>query len=236
MGYGHGSPQKLDSKYPDRKIRQKKHFFAQSILDWSVTNSPTYSWRNTSDPYLVLVAELLLRRTRAESVQDVYITFIKKFPSISVLSKSTIGDISSTIKSLGLLSRSHKIKSIAKQIVKQHNGIIPHSEDELIKIIGSESHYTTNAVRCFAMDKRVPIFDVNVKRILERVFSINLGKSSHKNKLSWKIATSLLPAANIKQYNWAILDIGKSICINNTPKCKICPLRSICDYALKQHR
>ncbi|MDE1764950.1 MAG: hypothetical protein KGI27_01615 [Thaumarchaeota archaeon] len=175
---------------------------------------------------------MLLRRTRASSVIAIYEKFIEKFPDISHLAKSPIKDIESLVKSLGMKSRSSRIKFVAESIMKKYAGKIPSEESELLEIIGKGSFYTVNAIRCFGLNKKVAIFDVNVKRILERVFSIDFGKDAHKKKSSWNLASLLLPQENVKQYNWALLDLGKSICTGTNPKCSICPLKTICDYAL----
>ena len=128
-------------------------------------------------------------------------------------------------------SRSARIKHVAELIVKKYAGKIPSEESALLNLIGKGSLYTVNAIRCFGLNEKVAIFDVNVKRILERVFSIDFGKDAHKKKSSWNIASILVPEKNVKQYNWALLDLGKSICTGTNPKCSICPLKTICDYA-----
>jgi len=214
-----------------KKMDIRKTVLVNNLLKWSKDNSPEYPWRNTSDPYQIMVSEMLLRRTRASSVVDVYKKFIKKFPTVFLLAKSDIEEIENTIQSLGMKSRSDKIKSAAKTIIEKYSGNIPSKESELLAIVGKESQYTVNAIRCFGLDQKVPIFDVNVKRIFERIFSIDFGKAAHKKKSSWKIVSSLVPEKNIRQYNWALLDLGKAVCTPVTPKCSICPLKSICDYA-----
>ena len=214
-----------------KRIDSKKTILATNLLNWSRNNSPDYPWRNISDPYPIMVSEMLLRRTRASSVIEVYKKFIKKFPTVLSLAKSDIKEIENLIVSLGMKSRSSKMKSAAQMIVKRYAGKLPLEESELLKIIGKESHYAVNAIRCFGLNQRVPIFDVNVKRIFERVFSIKFGKAAHKKKSSWEIVSSVVPEKNIKQYNWALLDLGKAVCTPVAPKCDMCPLNSICDYA-----
>ncbi|MBI3638724.1 MAG: hypothetical protein HY223_00220 [Thaumarchaeota archaeon] len=216
-----------------KKVDSRKIILVNNLLRWSKNNSPDYPWRNTSDPYHIMVSEMLLRRTRASSVIDVYKKFIRKFPTVSLLSKSSVEEIENIIRSLGMKSRSDKMKSVAKMIVEKYSGNFPSKESELLAIIGKESQYTVNAIRCFGLNQQVPIFDVNVKRIFERILSIDFGKSAHKKKSSWKLVSTVVPEKNIKQYNWALLDLGKAVCTPVDPKCKICPLKTICDYGLK---
>jgi A/G-specific adenine glycosylase len=217
-----------------REIRSRKKKFTDGILEWSVRNFSDYPWRKTSNTYEILISELLLRRTRASNVVEVYEKFIRKFPTIFDLSKSSLKDIENLIKPLGIKSRSHKIKLVSEDIVKNYSGHIPTKEKELLSVIGNKSFYTANAVFCFGLNRKVPIFDVNVKRIFERVFSINFGKSPHKKKQSFELVAVALPDRNIQRYNWALLDLGKAVCTSSNPKCPECPLKSICDYALKR--
>lgn len=217
-----------------RKIDDRKTTLANNLLRWSKENSPEYPWRKTSDPYHIMISEMLLRRTRASSVIEVYKKFIKKFPTVFSLAKSDIEEIENVIQSLGMKSRSDKMKSAANIIVEKYSGNLPSKESELLAIVGKESQYTVNAIRCFGLEQRVPIFDVNVKRIFERVFSIHFGKAAHKKKSSWEIVSSAVPDKNIRQYNWALLDLGKSVCTVAEPECPICPLKSICDYGSKK--
>jgi len=180
-----------------------------------------------------MISEMLLRRTRASSVEKVYNVFLKKFPTVKVLSKSSTKEIEKEIKSLGIKSRAIKIKQVASKLVKKFPDKFPVKEEEFLDIFGPGSKYTINAIRCFSLNQRVPIFDVNVKRIFERVFSIKFGRDSHKKKISWQIVSYALPKNRIKQFNWALLDLGKSVCISSNPRCEICPLSSICDYYQK---
>ncbi len=216
------------------KIEERRVVFANNLVKWAAKNSSEYPWRNTSDPYHIMVSEMLLRRTRASSVSAVYEKFLKKFPTVSSLAKSSVEEIENIIQSLGMKSRANKMKSAAKIIAENYSGKLPSSEKELLAIVGRESQYTANAIRCFALNQRVPIFDVNVKRIFERIFSVDFGNAAHKKKDSWELVSTVVPEKNIKQYNWALLDLGKAICTSADPKCNICPLKTICDYASKR--
>jgi len=217
-----------------KKIETRKAILANNLVKWHAKNSPEYPWRKTSDPYHIMISEMLLRRTRASSVPDVYEKFLKKFPTVFSLAKSSVEEIENTIQSLGMKSRANKMKSAAKMIVEKYSGKLPSGEKELLEIVGRESQYTTNAIRCFALNQRVPIFDVNVKRIFERIFSVNFGNAAHKKRDSWEFVSTTVPENNIRQYNWALLDLGKAVCTPQNPKCNICPLKSICDYGQKQ--
>jgi A/G-specific adenine glycosylase len=175
---------------------------------------------------------MMLRKTRAEAVLNIYSNFLDTFPTFEVLADAPVARIRSKMQSLGMVSRAEKMKETARRAVTVGpSGITPDPE-KLFEIFGNGSRYTVNAIRCFAFDKEVAIFDVNVARILKRVFSINFGKDAHKNEASWGLATALLPTSHVKEYNWALLDLGRTVC-KKKPRCEICPLNAICDYAKK---
>lgn len=94
-------------------IDNRKIALANNLLKWSKENAPEYPWRKTVDPYHIMVSEMLLRRTRASSVPDVYEKFLKKFPTVSSLAKSSVEAIENIIQSLGMKSRSNKMKFAA---------------------------------------------------------------------------------------------------------------------------
>lgn len=215
------------------RIARKKNLFNRKLLKWSESNSSIFPWRNTCDPYKIMISEMLLRRTRATSVTSVYDQFTKRFPDVKTLAEGDINEIRNIIRPLGMLSRAENLKLVASKISLYHGDNFPQTETEMLQCIGSKSKYAVNAIRCFALKKRVPIFDANVKRIFERVFSIHLGTDAHKRKESWKLASLLLPARRVKEYNWAMLDLGRLVCTPSRPNCTICPLKSICDYSKK---
>lgn len=213
------------------KLVSKKKKFSLKLLEWFSQNPVEYPWRKTSSPYHIMISEMLLRRTRASNVIPVYEEFLEKFPGVEILAKSYLKEIEKVVKSLGIKSRSAKIKSVATVISENYKGKVPSGEKEFQEIFGTGSRYTVNAIRCFAFDRKVPIFDVNIERILGRVFSIDFGNDAHKKKQSWEITSLILPDKKIKQFNWAMLELGHSICTSSKPKCSECPLNSICDYA-----
>jgi A/G-specific adenine glycosylase len=216
-----------------RRIRKDRESISKNILEWGSIHSPSYPWRKTTDPYRVAVAEIMLRRTRADAVLPVYAEFLDAFPTFESLAAASAYRIQSRMHSLGMVSRAEKMREIAKRATKISPMGITRDEEQLFEIFGSGSRYTVNALRCFAFGERVAIFDVNVARILGRVFSIDFGKDAHKNELSWRLASLLLPPNHVKEYNWALLDLGRTVC-KKRPLCEICPLNTSCDYVKKR--
>jgi A/G-specific adenine glycosylase len=213
------------------KIRERRGHIAKNLLNWSKAHSPKYPWRLNTSAYSILVSELLLRKTRSNKVAEIFPLFMEEFPSVNDLAAGSEDNLRRTIYPLGRINRYRTLMSIAEKITNDYSGQVPETEEELFRIIGKQSKYTVNAIRCFSFEQRVPVFDVNVNRIISRVFSIYLGKDAHKKQISWEIAENLLPSKNFKQFNWALLDLGRMVCTNNRPNCGMCPLQSYCDYA-----
>jgi A/G-specific adenine glycosylase len=211
-------------------VKRKRSAIATCLLRWGKKNSSCYPWRGKTSSYMVLISELLLRKTRADKVAEIFPHFIDRFPTPEAITTATVRDVRNIIRPLGRLKRDREIMKVAHTIVDRYSGKVPTSEEELFVAIGRESRYTVSAIRCFAYGERVPIFDVNVSRVLSRVFSVDFGKQPHKNERAWTLAAKLLPDKNVKEFNWALLDLGRTVC-TRIPKCEICPLISVCDYA-----
>tara|TARA_B100000315_G_scaffold35517_1_gene30157 strand:+ start:3765 stop:4229 length:465 start_codon:yes stop_codon:yes gene_type:complete len=145
------------------------NFFVRKILKWGKINRRIFTWRETSNPYAILIAEILLQRTAASQVEAIYLKFIGEFPTADTLSEASIQDIANIIKPLGLKYRASRLKDIAVKIVENHQGLIPESKDELVQLKGI-GEYVSNAVLCFAFGKDVPLVDTNIARVVQRVF------------------------------------------------------------------
>jgi len=223
-------------KHPNPENRakvqlEKRREFARLVLAWATVNLRSFPWRKTDNPYRILIAEIMLQRTKAEQVVPVYERFMMKYPDPTSLSAASVSGLRASIRSLGLEKRAPALKKLAKQIMKQHDGRIPCTKDGLLELhfVGN---YTANALLCNAFGECVPTIDSNFARVLERVFSLRLGRPAQKDKRLWKFAESLMPDAkgSCRTFNLGIMDLASAICTPRKPSCKKCPLNTICDY------
>lgn len=200
------------------------------ILRFRKNNLTKYPWRKTSEPYNILISELLLQKTDAKKVSKVYLEFIKKWPTISQLYLAKIEDIEKIIKYVGLFYRAKRIKGIAEQIVHVFQGKVPNNKKELLALHGV-GNYIANAVLCFAYQKRVPIVDTNVWRVYSRVFSLQSSKSrAYTDPKVWDFAESILPSEQCVEYNYALLDFASLVCRAKRPVCNSCEANTICNF------
>jgi A/G-specific adenine glycosylase len=207
--------------------------FVSSLLEWAKTNIRSFPWRKTNDPYKILIAEIMLQRTKAEQVLPIYESFVEKYPDLSSLSRASESEIREEITSLGLAKRAQGLNKLVKQLLEEYSGQIPNSKDKLLNLhwVGN---YIANAILCHAFGEDVPTVDANFSRVLVRVFSLKAKPPVQKDKQVWSLAEKLMPLAKGygRTFNLAILDLASGICTPKKPFCETCPLNAICDYGI----
>lgn len=214
----------------------KKNLFINLLLKWWAKNRRDFPWRFTKDPYSILIAEMLLRKTTAKQVEKIYPRFLVKYPNPHSLSVADKRELEELLKPLGMEhTRAEMFKKFGLTVEEKYGGQIPSNPEELLKLPGV-GMYATNAVLSFAYSKDVPLVDTNFIRIIHRVFGIKSQKSRARNdKKLWKFAQSLIPEGNSKNFNLAILDFAAIVCRAKAPKCHVCPIKNenICSYFKK---
>jgi len=205
--------------------------FVNLLLDWFDRNRRDYPWRKTKDPYQILIAEMMLQRTKADQVASVFQKFLEKYPDPRALADAPVEEIRKQIWALGLEKRAAAFKRLAQELVERFGGQIP-SDKKLLLDLFWVGNYIANAILCHAYGQIVPTVDANFARVLKRVFSIQAKEPAQKDKRIWQFAENLMPLArkHASQFNLAILDLGGDICTPKKPRCTDCPLNRICDY------
>ncbi len=198
---------------------------------WHGKCARRFPWRNTKDPFHLLLAEIMLQQTDSQKVWHVYEKFIDKFPNIESLAVASLGDLRNLLKSLGLFYRAKRLRDIALTIVEKHRGILPQSTAELRRLPGV-GNYVAAATVCFAFGRRALLVDVNFARVYSRFFGIHLRQTRpHRDRGLLNFASSVLPAKKAVNFNYAVLDFASTICTKRNPKCRCCPLKSNCSNA-----
>jgi len=212
--------------------KANKHTLVRKrILDWYKENKRDYPWRKSRSHYQILVTEILLQKTIALNVKNIYNDFFTKYIDFSTISNADITELQSDIKGLGLSNKRAKIlKDLSQMIIIEYDGNIPQ-EPEILKKINGIADYVSNAYACFGLNNRTFFFDVNIKRFIQRVFRPQDVKV--KNDIIYTELDKLLPKMDFKDMYWAILDFGYKICSKNKPKCELCPISDRCSYFLK---
>jgi A/G-specific adenine glycosylase len=218
-----------------RLSKKKVMIFQESLLDWYERNRRAYIWREYSDPYKILVSEIMLQKTNADRVAQIYPQFMQRFPDTIALARSEVEELKLILKPLGLDYRAARLKDMAQRLVAEYGGEVPVSEETLLALPGV-GQYIANAVLCFAYSNRVPLVDINVVRLYERVFSLRFDKKrAREDPKIWEFATEMMPMNGFRKYNRALIDFGAKICMSKNPRCAKCTVSFICNYSSGQY-
>jgi A/G-specific adenine glycosylase len=204
-------------------------WFRFQLRAWVVDNWRDFPWRQTSDPYAIFVAELLLQKTEATLVVPIYEAFISRYPNFKSLATAPLDEVKILLKPLGLFFRAERLCRAAQIVVRDWDGTLPNSVSELIKLPGV-GKYTARSLCANAFGQSQAILDTNVARILERFFGIEGDRVKSRSSLLWQAAERVAPETEVGKWNLTLLDFGATVCTAKNPLCHQCPLREKCDY------
>lgn len=205
-------------------------YFRTVLLKWFDTNKRSFPWRNEGvSNYELIFSEILLQRTKAETVAKYYDTFFKKFPDWEKLVLATDKELEKIFKPLGLhTQRVGRVRKIVEEY-KLKNGILPQNRDELMES-GFASLYISNAYELFVLKNKAALLDVNMSRVLSRFFQPKDFKDVRNDKIIQELAHNVINVKACKELNWAILDFAALVCKAKKPKCDECILSSKCCF------
>lgn len=202
--------------------------FARQILDWYQNNARSLPWRETKDPYAVLVSEVMLQQTRVETVIPYYQRWMGRFPTVPSLASATEDEVLRVWEGLGYYSRARNLHKAAQTILEHYAGMMPGSSAELQKLPGV-GVYTAAAVASIAFGEDVITVDANVRRVAARLFDLEepSGTPILEEKVQEAIQSNL-PAGLAGDYNQALMELGACVCVPHKPACQMCPMNVFC--------
>jgi len=204
-------------------------FARQQLLAWFQTSARSFPWRYDSDPYHVLMAEMMLRRTQARQVIAVYHRFLQKYPDIFSLDRAPAEEVADILRPLGLEWRAENFKILASELVNRYNGRIPEDRRELMSLTGV-GPYVAEAVRCFAFGQPAVIMDTNTVRVTARYFGFSYTPESRRRKQVIQAVSYLIHTGQPASSNYALLDFAATVCRAQKPDHAHCPLAPRCAY------
>ena len=219
---------------PDKPINlsalHKKAAFL--LLDWFSENGSQFPWRNNPSPYGVFIAEMLLKRTTATAVKRVYLQFLDQFPGLPELANAGERELESSLSTLGLQrQRAKSMKAAAEWCIRVEKGEVPNDLAKLAAIPGI-GEYSAAAIFSFAFGQRMTIVDSNVERFISRMFVGDLPERPSRSEIESKLKP-MLPVTRHREFNYALLDLGRNICRYAHPLCRNCPLFVVCQYPVE---
>lgn len=204
--------------------------FQDALIEWFREQGKDYPWRRTSDPYAILVSELMLQQTQIAAVLErkYFERWMRKFPTPAALAPAEEGDVLKAWEGLGYYNRARNLQKAARMIGEQFQGEFPQSLEDIMALPGV-GRYTAGAVLSFAYDRRGVIVDGNVSRVISRLlaFSTPIDSSAGINAV-WEFADRLTPDHSARQYNSAIMELGQTVCTKSQPGCGSCPVSEWC--------
>ncbi|MDB4905921.1 MAG: hypothetical protein JWO05_705 [Gemmatimonadetes bacterium] len=217
-------------RLPPREVSSD---FSRRLRAWFRRRSRDLPWRRTRDPYHVLVSELMLQQTQVSRVVDYYARFLERFPTLSHVARARVGRVEEAWEGLGYYARARNLHKLARRVTdrgRDTTATLPSSPAELRALPGIGA-YTAGAVASFAYEKRAPLVDTNVSRVLLRMFAPSLSpKSGAGQRAAWKLAESVLPRTGgaTWTHNQALMELGALVCTARVARCSECPVTMHC--------
>jgi len=202
--------------------------FCKTLTVWYLANKRDLPWRDTKDPYVIWLSEIILQQTKVVQGLPYFLTFEKRFPSVDVLAKASEEEVLKLWQGLGYYSRARNLLKAAIMVMNDFEGIFPKSFDDVIKLKGV-GVYTASAIASFSNNEKVAVVDGNVYRVLSRIFGIFKPINSSEGIKEFKLlADSLLNKEDPATHNQAIMEFGALQCTPKNTLCDKCPFSERC--------
>ncbi len=188
-----------------------------------------FPWRSKHDPYMILIAEFMLQRTKAHQAAPVYLEFIRRYPDVETLSSASYNILSTLTGHLGLHWRSSHFIDAAKYIVNNLNGKIPKCRKILSKIPGV-GEYTAGAILTLCFNLPEHVIDSNIARFINRIYNLGLSGEIRRKRVVKEKAVELFNYKHTRNFLFSLLDFTALVCKLNRPYCGICVVKEFCGY------
>ena len=206
----------------------KAHTVISAILQWYGRRGRVLPWRATRNPYRILLSEIMLQQTQVSRVLQAYPRFLKTFPSIQAIARASQREVVIAWRGMGYNNRAIRLHRMARLLVALHRSRIPH-EAAALRALPGIGPYTASAVLAFAFRQAVPVVDVNVHRVLSRIFFPLRHASETRTRAEiGHLAARLLPRQRAWVWNQALMDLGALVCRARRPACAQCPVAREC--------
>ncbi|MGI8905158.1 MAG: A/G-specific adenine glycosylase [Candidatus Sumerlaeaceae bacterium] len=198
-----------------------------AVIQWFRLHQRDLPFRHTTDPYAILVSELMLQQTQVATAVSYFERFMDQFPTVQALAEANEQQVLAMWAGLGYYRRARLLQSAARKIAEDYSGVFPTALVD-IQALPGVGRYTAGAVYSFAYDRPAPIVEANTARLLARLFAIRGAIKSTANQAQlWKHAEQLLPAQNAREHNYGVMELGALVC-KPVPLCDKCPLTRWC--------
>ena len=202
--------------------------FRTELLGWFATYQRNLPWRRDCDPYRIWISEIMLQQTRVAAVIPYFERFCARFPDVRALAEAEEAEVLRMWSGLGYYSRARNLQAAAQQIVREHGGRFPATEQD-IRALRGIGKYTTNAILSIAFGKNHAVVEGNVARVVARLEALrgDLREGARWESLQ-RTADRLLAPEAPGAWNQAMMELGATICTPRLPQCLLCPVAKFC--------
>lgn len=202
--------------------------FRKALLEWYRAEGRRLPWRETDDPYAILVSEFMLQQTQVVTAIPYYRRWLERFPTVEALASASTQDLLALWQGLGLYRRAHNLQRCARVVVEKWGGVFPRSVEGLRELPGV-GRYTAGAVASFAYNLPAPVVDGNVARVLSRLLNLREPVDTPVGQaILWDAAERIARCEQPRLVNNALMELGATLCKARNPACGRCPVRRAC--------
>ncbi len=196
---------------------------SRALLAWFDGALRDLPWRRDCDPYRVWISEVMLQQTRVETVVPRFERWLVRFPTLQSLAEAEIDEVLAEWEGLGYYSRARNLHAAARMVREPPGGGLPDTCAQLRELPGV-GEYTAGAIASIAFDRLEPAIDVNARRVLARLIDL-----AHPSPAELRErARAVVPRARPGDFNQALIELGATVCLARSPRCKECPLSAKC--------
>lgn len=202
--------------------------FRRRVLSWCADSGRVFPWRQPSaTKYARVVSEVLLQRTRAETVAGFFPRFMREYPSWRSLGQATEAELRTFLQPLGIWRRRARSLVRLAQEMSDRSGRFP-SDQESLNALTNVGQYVGNAAMLFCHGEPRPLIDAGMARVVERHFGPRRLADIRYDPYLQALALRIVQCDTPIEVNWGILDLAAMICHSQRPACGICPVRANC--------
>lgn len=204
---------------------ERLHTCAAPLIAWYENHGRDLPWRQTDNPYFILVSEVMLQQTRVEAVRGYYSRFLEEFPTVRLLAEASEDRLLKRWEGLGYYSRARNLQKAARII--DQNGF-PHTLEGLLSLPGV-GPYTASAVGSICFSLPAPAVDGNVLRLVSRITGDETPLSDRVKKRYTALLSPIYAECDPHMLTQSLMELGATLCgPNGSPDCEQCPVISYC--------
>jgi len=195
--------EKLDALVASERLTPKA--FQRIVMGFYKDSRRPFAWRETRDPYNILVSEVMLQQTQTSRVEDRYPIFLRKFPTVRALARASQAEVLQAWEGLGYYRRAQNLHRAAIAVLENYAGQMPQSFDELVALPGI-GHYTAAAVSVFAFEKPVPMIETNIRSVY--LYAFCQGRCGVSDRELMQLIHDTMDAKRCRDWFYALMDFG----------------------------